>query len=89
MQYLLGHNISNKSRNSKVRLLKTFQIFNSQIIRILFYIRVFRRFCEIQDIPHRKTKMTYDELRQIVAKYQDLCKCPELKVSNLKTTIKI
>ena len=29
--------------------------------------------------------MTYDELRQIVAKYQDLCKCPELKVSNLKT----
>ena len=85
MQYLLGHNISNKSRNSKVRLLKTFQIFNSQIIRILFYIRVFRRFCEIQDIPHRKTKMTYDELRQIVAKYQDLCKCPELKVSDFKT----
>ena len=29
--------------------------------------------------------MTYDELRQIVAKYQDLCKCPELKVSNFKT----
>ena len=80
MQYLLGHNISNKSRNSKVRLLKTFQIFNSQIIRILFYIRVFRRFCEIQDIPHRKTRMTYHELRQIAAKYQDLCKCPELKV---------
>ena len=82
MQYLLGHNISNKSRNSKVRLLKNFKYsIRKYVTQILFYIRVFRRFCEIQDIPHRKTRMTYDELRQIVAKYQDLCKCPELKVS--------
>ena len=43
---------------------------------------MFRRFCEIQDIPYKKTAMTYDDLRQIVAKYQDLCKCPELKVVN-------
>ena len=46
--------------------------------------RVFRRFCEIQDIPHKKTEMMYDDLRQIVAKYPDLCKCPELKVMKIK-----
>ena len=46
----------------------------------MIFIRVFQRFCEIQDIPHKKTQMTCEELRRIVAKYQDLCKCPELKV---------
>ena len=42
--------------------------------------RVYHRFCEIQDIPTKKSTMTYDELRSIVAKYPDLCKCTELKV---------
>jgi hypothetical protein len=49
-----------------------------QISFLLF--RVFNRFCEIQDIPTKKSNLTYDELRSIVAKYPDLCKCTELKV---------
>ena len=48
-----------------------------------FSHRVLKRFCEIQDISCKKNQMTYDELTQIVAKYQDLCKCPEIKVQKI------
>ena len=46
-----------------------------------FLERVYRRFCEIQEIPTKKNQMEYHDLKNIVAKYGDLCKCPELKVS--------
>ena len=50
-------------------------------------LRVFRRFCEIQEIPYKKTQMTYEDLTQIIAKYSDLCKCPELKENPFRKRI--
>ena len=53
----------------------------NRIIKIIC-LRVFSRFCEIQNIPIGKdTDLTYDDLLSINAKYSDLSKCPELKVS--------
>ena len=48
------------------------------------FLRVFSRFCEIQNIATgTKSDLTYEELLGIKAKYSDLCKCPELKVINV------
>jgi len=43
-------------------------------------LRVFRRFCEIQSPPVNPKDVTYEKLKQVVVKYSELCKCPELKV---------
>ena len=62
----------------------SFSEFKQTIVTSLMgfsFFRVYNRFCEIQDIPTKKSTMTYDELRSIVAKYADLCKCTELKVN--------
>ena len=48
-------------------------------------LRVFHRFCEIQDIP--RAELSYEALQEIVAKYTDLCKCPELKENPFRKRI--
>lgn len=45
--------------------------------------RVFKRFCEIQEKPPDPKTLTYEQLKQIVVKYSELAKCPELKVGNI------
>ena len=50
-----------------------------KVFILISFCRVFKRFCEIQEDPPPKD-ITYEDLQQIVAKYSDLAKCPELKV---------
>lgn len=46
----------------------------------LIVLRVFKRFCEIQEPPVNLKSVTYEQLKQIVINYTELSKCPELKV---------
>ena len=48
-----------------------------------FFFRVFKRFCEIKDGCPAPKEMTYEQLKQMVVVYPELCKCPELKARKL------
>ncbi len=43
-------------------------------------LRVFKRYCEIQDPPLSPREVTYEALTEIAVSYPELAKCPELKV---------